>query len=58
MKILQVKRTPIYDVFIGDGWHSWTRILLRNSIVKVLSGLPLSRSDQQTLTENLNVSPK
>ena len=54
MKVLQVKKTPIYDVFIGEGWYNWTRVLLRNDVVKVLSGSPLSRSDQQGLQEVLH----
>ncbi len=55
MKVLQVKRTPIYDIFLGDGWYNWTRILFRQQIIKVLAGSPLSKDQQLQLQVVLNV---
>ena len=27
MKVLRIKRTPLYDVFVGEGWKEWSRYL-------------------------------
>ncbi len=51
MKILPIKGTPIFDLFTGEGWYNWTRILKRNESIKVLAGNPLT---SQQLTEIIN----
>jgi len=38
MKILQVKRLPIYDIFLDDGWNHWTRVLLKKDHLIHLNG--------------------
>ena len=38
MKILQVKRLPIYDIFLEDGWNHWTRVLLKKDHLIHLNG--------------------
>lgn len=38
MKILRVKKLPIYDVFYGDGWLNWTRVIKHHDNLKVLGG--------------------
>ncbi len=43
LKLLHVKGTPIYDVFIGEGWYNWTRILVRENITKTLQGNTLTK---------------
>lgn len=43
MKIKRVKKTPFYDVFLGNGWYNHTRVLCVNGIVHFHSGKPLSR---------------
>ncbi len=37
-KILQVKKFPIYDIFTGQGWLNWTRILVQPGKTTVLAG--------------------
>lgn len=48
MKILQVKKTSFYDVFIGFGWKHWTRVqVVKNkgeTALKFVSGRHLSPS--------------
>lgn len=31
MKILRVKHTNLYDIFIGEGWKNHARIYFKNS---------------------------
>ena len=38
LKILQVKKFPIWDIFQLDGWLNWTRILLKNKKVIQIAG--------------------
>lgn len=46
MKILQVKKFPIYDIFIGNGWLNWTRILIdKSKKVTIIAGEQLSMSE-------------
>ena len=47
LKVLRVKGTPIYDLFTGEGWYNWTRILKRDMTIKVLAGNPLTPGDLQ-----------
>jgi hypothetical protein len=42
MKILQVKKFPIYDIFTDLGWLNWTRILIdKNKKISVIAGEPI-----------------
>jgi hypothetical protein len=41
MKILRVKKSPVYDVFTGEGWFNWTRIIVQSSGLKIIGGVPL-----------------
>jgi hypothetical protein len=43
MKILRVKKTPFYDIFLGSGWFNHTRVLVTNNIVHFHSGKHLTR---------------
>ena len=40
MKILRVKKLPIYDIFLGEGWYNWTRVMhdVKNSRLKMVAG--------------------
>ena len=40
MKILRVKKLPVFDVFTGEGWYNWARVLYdyKNSRLKVVKG--------------------
>lgn len=31
MKVLRVKKFPLYDVFTGEGWYNWSRVLVRDT---------------------------
>jgi hypothetical protein len=43
MKILQVKKFPLYDVFFGQGWKNWSRIkVVSEGEITVISGAPLT----------------
>ena len=44
MKILQVKKTRFFDVFLGNGWYNHTRVFVdKNAIVHHISGNQLKR---------------
>ena len=43
-KVLQVKKFPIYDVFLGDGWKEWSRVKFVNGNITVIEGAPLNSS--------------
>lgn len=32
LKVLQVKKLPIYDVFKGEGWENWSRIMINKAL--------------------------
>jgi len=48
IKVLQVKKFPIFDVFTGDGWLNWTRILIQPNKTTVIAG------DKTLLDKNLS----
>jgi hypothetical protein len=50
MKILRVKKTNIYDVFMGDGWKQWTRIRNDKEGVHFLKGDRLHSSQISTVS--------
>jgi hypothetical protein len=43
MKILQIKHTTIYDIFLGEGWKNWSRYRFVKGIYTHLEGTRLSR---------------
>jgi hypothetical protein len=43
MKILQVKKTPLYDVFTGGGWKNHTRVFVKDGHVLYKAGTKLTR---------------
>jgi len=49
MKILQLKKFPIFDVFLNDGWLEWSRYLFKKSKLIHLAGNKIS--NKQTLHE-------
>lgn len=56
MKILQVKKFPIYDIFVGEGWDNWTRILYNNETqtLKVNAGRILSIGERKKIIKRIN----
>lgn len=48
MKILRVKRTNLYDVYLGNGWTNHTRIMLKDAkadaqYIQYISGHKLTK---------------
>ena len=42
LKILRIKKFPLYDIFQGEGWENWSRYLFIKGHLKLISGIPLS----------------
>lgn len=42
MKILQVKKFPLYDVFLYDGWTNWSRVKVQDGSITVIAGAALT----------------
>jgi hypothetical protein len=42
MKILRVKKTPLFDVFVDEGWYNWSRVVLSGNSLKVIGGEALT----------------
>ncbi len=38
---MRVKKFPLFDVFLNDGWEWWSRVLIRDGTAKVVAGNPL-----------------
>ena len=50
MKILQVKKLPIYDLFQGQGWETWTRVVMNDKhLPKVIGGERLSAEEKEVV---------
>lgn len=58
LKLLRVPTTPLWDVFTGEGWYNWTRILVRGLEIKVLAGNPLTSDLTTELTTRLKAYAK
>jgi len=48
MKILRVKKTNMYDVFMGEGWKHWTRVRDSQDGLMFLKGNKLNSSHMRT----------
>lgn len=44
MKIKRIPTTPIVDVFQGEGWENWTRLLWKNNVLTPLHGEVLTKT--------------
>jgi len=55
MKILRVKKTPFYDVFIGSGWKGHTRVLVKGSRVQHNAGRPLKKIQYVEIAKTVGV---
>jgi hypothetical protein len=52
MRVYQVKRFPIYDIFTGDGWENWSRVLVsKDKRVTTLAGTQSPHVDIKTVLE-------
>jgi len=62
MKILRVKKTPLYDVFKDPtpdqdtGWLNWTRVLLKPNKIVYNTGNPLTHAELTTIFTVLTTS--
>ena len=52
--VLQVKKYPIFDVFTGEGWENWTRIMLKNNKIIHVAGNLLHISLIKAISRKLN----
>lgn len=51
LKIKPIPTTPIVDVFQGEGWEEWTRLLVKGNTLIPLKGEILSK-EQLTEVQN------
>jgi len=59
IKVLQVKKFPIFDIFTGIGWLNWTRILLQKDKITTLNGQVIKKELTTVTVQNLaNTSRK
>lgn len=56
LKIKRIPTTPIVDVFQGEGWDSWTRLLWKGSVLIPLQGEVLSKSQLEEVKTTLIAS--
>ena len=53
MRVKKIPTTPIVDVFQGDGWETWTRLLWKNKKLIPLQGATLSNDQLAQLKDLL-----
>jgi hypothetical protein len=55
VKILQVKKLPIFDIFTGMGWDNHTRVIFNheNNSMKVIAGKPLQHRERNQAYKHL-----
>lgn len=59
MKIKRIPTTPIVDVFQGEGWENWTRLLWKNNTLTPLQGEVLTKPQLASIkTYLLESTPK
>jgi hypothetical protein len=58
LKIKRIPTTPIVDVFQGEGWENWTRLLYKNSILIPLQGEVLSKEQLSEVTKQVQTEIK
>lgn len=54
MKIIQVNKTPLFDVFLSNGWYNHSRVLVRDNKAKVTSGNPLTKIQLVEVIKTIN----
>lgn len=52
MKILQVKKFPLYDIFQDEGWYAWSRYLLKKGKLIYVGGAKIL--DRAILSQIVN----
>ena len=59
MKVLPIKTTPLIDVFTGEGWENWTRLLYKNKVLIPLSGEVLNKNQLEEVKQHIQrLNPK
>jgi hypothetical protein len=58
LKIKRIPTTPIVDVFQGEGWENWTRLLFKNNTLIPLQGEVLSKEQLKTVHEQVQAEIK
>jgi hypothetical protein len=54
MKVLQVKRFPIYDIFQDEGWSNWTRIRVVQGRILHVAGEHIPIKELYSIMEKHN----
>lgn len=55
MKILKVKHTNLYDVFIGDGWKNHTRVYFKKDKLSFVSKSTIKLTPTQIQTLQIKI---
>lgn len=56
LTVKRVKHTPMYDVFIGMGWKTHSRILFTNGQYKIVRGVKLNKQQMNEFTKTIGVA--
>jgi hypothetical protein len=54
LKIQRVKRTNLYDVFLGQGWNNHTRVTVKDKHVHIIKGNPLTKIQFVEIAKTVN----
>lgn len=55
MKILQVKNTNLYDVFLGEGWYNHARVYFKDNKVSFVGRNNIRLTHPQLVTLQLKL---
>jgi len=54
IKVLRVKKFPLYDLFQGEGWENWSRVLIKGNKAILVAGAHLTIGQLRSLSRTLN----
>lgn len=57
LKIKRIPTTPIVDVFQGEGWENWTRLLWKGNTLIPLHGEVLTKTQLADIKASLQTPP-
>jgi hypothetical protein len=58
IKVKRVPTTPLVDVFQGEGWENWTRLLYKGNTLIPLQGEVLTKEQLTTVLKEVQTTPK
>lgn len=53
-KVLRVKKFPLYDVFVGEGWRNWSRVRKVDNGFVIVAGAPLAKEIAPEIMKGIN----